>query len=200
MIAKLTGVVDSVGEGWAVIDVGGVGYLVHCSAQTLRHLPGRGETARLFIDTHVREDHIHLYGFVEPVEREWYQLLQAVQGVGGRLALAILSVLPVNDLVHAIAAQDAVPLTHASGVGAKLAKRIVTELKDKVGAVTLGPAATAEGAPAWEGTAADAVSALVNLGYARIQAFGAVAAAARELGPEAAVETLIRHGLKELAT
>ena len=198
MIAKLTGLVDSVGEDWAVIDVGGVGYLVHCSAQTLRRLPAPGETARLFVDTHVREDHIHLYGFVDSLERDWCRLLQAVQGVGGRLALAILSALPMDDMVHAIAAQDAMPLTHANGVGAKLAKRIVLELKDKAATAPLGAAAGAGVSSAADGNTSDAVSALVNLGYGRVQAFGAVAAAARELGPEAAVESLIRHGLKEL--
>ena len=201
MIAKLTGLVDSVGDAWAVIDVGGVGYRVHCSARTLRNLPERGETARLFIETHVREDHIHLFGFADPAERDWYRLLQGIQGVGGRLALAILSVLSTTDLLHAIAAEDKAPLTNANGVGAKLAQRIVAELKDKVGDIRLGPAAAGAGKmPPPDGHTADAVSALVNLGYARVEAFGAVAAAARVLGSDAAVEALIRRSLKELTS
>ncbi len=201
MIAKLSGLVDAIGDDWAVIDVGGVGYLVYCSARTLRDLPGRGETTRLFIETHVREDHIHLYGFADPAEREWYRLLQSVQGVGGRVALAILSALSTEDLAHTIAAGDKTPLTRATGVGAKLAQRVVAELKDKVAEVALGPAAAGAPAPAAaDGNAADAVSALVNLGYGRIEAFGAVSAAAREIGAEAAVESLIRRGLRELST
>ncbi len=199
MIAKLSGLVDAVGDDWAVIDVGGVGYLVYCSARTLRDLPGRGETTRLFIETHVREDHIHLYGFADPAEREWYRLLQSVQGVGGRVALAILSALSTEDLAHTIAAGDKTPLTRANGVGARLAQRVVAELKDKVAEVALGPAVA--GAPAAaDGNAADAVSALVNLGYGRVEAFGAVSAAAREIGTEAAIESLIRRGLRELST
>ncbi len=198
MIAKLTGLVDSQGEDWAVLDVGGVGYLVFCSGRTLGGLPRRGETARLFVDTHVREDHIHLYVFAEAAERDWFRLLQSVQGVGARVALAILSALSADDLTQTIAAQDKVPLTRASGVGAKLAQRIVAELKDKVVATVPGPVGA--GAAAGDGEAADAVSALVNLGYPRVEAFGAVAVASRELGGEAGIEALIRHGLKELAT
>jgi Holliday junction DNA helicase RuvA len=198
MIAKLTGLVDSQGEDWAVLDVGGVGYLVFCSGRTLGTLPRRGETARLFIDTHVREDHIHLYGFAEAAERDWFRLLQSVQGVGARVALAILSALSASELTQTIAAQDKVPLTRASGVGAKLAQRIVAELKDKVAATVPGPVSA--DAAAGNGEAQDAVSALVNLGYPRVEAFGAVAAATRELGGEAGVEALIRRGLKELAT
>lgn len=201
MIAKLTGLVDSQGEDWAVLDVGGVGYLVFCSGRTLGGLPRRGETARLFVDTHVREDHIHLYGFAEAAERDWFRLLQSVQGVGARVALAILSALSADDLTQTIAAQDKVPLTRASGVGAKLAQRIVAELKDKVVAtVPSAVGAVGAGAAAGDGEAADAVSALVNLGYPRVEAFGAVAVASRELGGEAGIEALIRHGLKELAT
>jgi Holliday junction DNA helicase RuvA len=198
MIAKLTGLVDSQGEDWAVLDVSGVGYLVFCSGRTLGTLPRRGETARLFIDTHVREDHIHLYGFAEAAERDWFRLLQSVQGVGARVALAILSALSAGELTQTIAAQDKVPLTRASGVGAKLAQRIVAELKDKVAAAVPGPVSA--DAAAGNGEAQDAVSALVNLGYPRVEAFGAVAAATRELGGEAGVEALIRRGLKELAT
>ena len=170
MIAKLTGLVDSQGEDWAVLDVGGVGYLVFCSRRTLGVLPRRGETAGLFIDTHVREDHIHLYGFAEAAERDWFRLLQSVQGVGARVALAILSALSAGDLTQTIAAQDKVPLTRASGVGAKLAQRIVAELKDKVAATV--PGSISADAAAGNGEAEDAVSALVNLGYPRIARHG----------------------------
>jgi Holliday junction DNA helicase RuvA len=197
MIAKLTGLVDSLGDDWAVLDVGGIGYLVFCSGRTLGELPRQGETARLYVDTHVREDHIHLYGFAEASERDWFRLLQGVQGVGARVALAILSALSAGDLTQAIAAQDKAPLTRASGVGAKLAQRIVSELKDKVAAALPGPVG-AVAAPG-DGDAEDAVSALVNLGYPRVDAFGAVTVAARELGGEADVEALIRRGLRELA-
>lgn len=200
VIAKLTGLVDSSGEDWVVLDVGGVGYLVYGSARTLQGLPGRGHTTSLLIETHVREDHIHLYGFSEAAERDWFGLLQGVQGVGARVALAILSALPPHVLTRVIAAQDKAALTGANGVGSKLAARIVAELKDKVTDIALGPAAAGIAAMAdEEGSAGDAVSALVNLGYARIEAVGAVTAAARELGAEAPVESLIRRGLKELA-
>ncbi len=141
MIAKLTGLIDSTdGEG-AVLDVGGVGYLVFCSARTLARLPARGMPASLLIETHVREDHIHLYGFADAGERDWFRLLTTVQGVGARLALAVLSVLGPDDLARAIAAADRASLARAPGVGPKLAGRIAAELKDKVGAVALGPAA-----------------------------------------------------------
>ncbi len=198
MIAKLTGVVDALGDDSAVIDVGGVGYLVYCSARTLRELPGRGQTARLLIETHVREDHIHLYGFVDGAERDWFRLLQTVQGVGARVALAILGVIGPGEMAQAIAAQDKAALSQANGVGSKLAGRIVSELRDAVGGLELGPGAVIAGA-AVEGDAADAVSALVNLGYRRGEAITAVASAARQLGDGARVEALIRSGLRELA-
>ncbi len=196
MIAKLTGLIDSTdGEG-AVLDVGGVGYLVFCSARTLARLPARGMPASLLIETHVREDHIHLYGFADAGERDWFRLLTTVQGVGARLALAVLSVLGPDDLARAIAAADRASLARAPGVGPKLAGRIAAELKDKVGAVALGPAAIE---PPERGAEADAVSALVNLGYRRAEAFAAVAAATRTLGGGAAVDALIKAGLKELS-
>jgi Holliday junction DNA helicase RuvA len=143
VIAKLSGLVDSLGEGHAVIDVSGVGYLAFCSAHTLGRLPGAGEPVTLFIETHVREDHIHLYGFADPVERDWFRLLTTVQGVGSRLALAILSVLGADQLVVAIAGQDKAMIARAEGVGGKLAGRIIAELKDKAGGIALGPAAAA---------------------------------------------------------
>ncbi len=197
MIAMLTGTVETAGETSAVIDVGGIGSLVFASARTLDRLPAVGERARLFVETHVREDHIHLYGFLETAEREWFRLLLTVQGVGARMALSVLSVLPPAELVQAIAAQDRAALTRADGVGPKLATRIVTELKDKVGDLALGPAA-APGAAAADDGAADAVSALVNLGYGRSEAYGAVAHAARQLGEGAQLKALITAGLKEL--
>jgi len=205
MIAKLNGRLDSSGEGWAVVDVAGVGYLAFCSLRTLTNLPGNGEPVRMLIETHVREDHIHLYGFLEAAERDWFRLLTTVQGVGARMALAILSVLSPPQLVQAIAAQDKAALTRANGVGPKLGTRIVSELKDKAGRIVLGEAAhTAAaieggGLPA-EAVPEDAVSALVNLGYGRGEAFGAVAQAARDLGGDAPVEAVIRAGLQELAS
>ena len=197
MIAKLSGVLDSAGEDWAVVDVGGVGYLVYCAARTLRALPAPGAPVRLFVETHVREDHIHLFGFVDEAERDWFRLLQTVQGVGARVALAILSVLDPGDLARAIAAQDKAAVSQANGVGGKLAGRIVSELRDAVGGVVLGPVAAL--APAPGGPEADAVSALVNLGYRRTQAVAAVAGAARQLGVGARLDSLVRAGLQELA-
>ena len=201
MIARLKGLLDTVAEDSIVIDVGGVGYLVQCSARTLRGLPGPGEALALEIETHVREDHIHLFGFLDVVERDWFRLLQTVQGVGARVALGILSALSAADIGGAIGAQDHAPLTQASGVGPKLAKRIVAELKDKAPLPNLGVHLIAAGADdAGAGDQADAVSALVNLGYGRSEAFAAVAHAARDLGEAAEVQGLITAGLKELAS
>lgn len=205
MIAKLRGLLDSVGPDWAILDCGGVGYLVHCSGRTLRRLGAPGEPAVLRVDTVVRDDAIVLYGFADPAEQDWFRLLTAIQGVGARVALAILSVLDPSELTQAIAAQDRAALTRADGVGPKLANRILSELKDKVGGLTLGPAAlagaavAAASAPPAASAAADAVSALVNLGYRRAEAFGAIATVAQRLGPAASVEDLIRDALKELS-
>ena len=204
MIAKLTGKLDEIGEDWAIIDVGGVGYLVFCSARTLRSLPEKGGIVSLHIETHVREDHIHLYGFESVAARSWFTLLQTVQGVGAKVALGILSLYSGDELTQIVAAQDKTALTRVSGVGQKVAGRIAAELKDKVAKMDLGPVAfnaeVSQAAPKpAQAAAGDAVSALVNLGYGRAEAFGAVAAAARSLGPEASVETLITAGLKELA-
>jgi len=204
MIAKLTGILDHIGPDGAVVDVGGVGYLCFCSARTLDRLPPPGGPARLLVETHVREDHIHLYGFIDAAERDWFRLLTTVQGVGARLALALLSAVAPSELTLAIVAQDKAMLARAEGVGPKLAARIVNELKDKVGGLAL--AATNAAAPqgtmtsaAEPGPTGDAVSALVNLGYRRAEAFGAVAAASRRLGDGAKVDALIRAGLQELA-
>ncbi|MBK1667763.1 Holliday junction branch migration protein RuvA [Rhodovibrio sodomensis] len=210
MIGKLRGLVDEVDDDHVVLDVGGVGYLVNASARTLGRLPGRGEAVQLMIETVVREDAILLYGFHETAERDWFRLLNTVQGVGARHALAILSVLPPDQLAQAVAAQDKQSVARANGVGPKLAGRITAELKDKAGTIQLGPAAG--GGPAGtgqapEGAAAaavgevseDAVSALTNLGYKRTEAFTAVAAASRRLGRDAGLQSLITEGLKELS-
>lgn len=203
MIAKLTGRLDGVGTDHCVIDCGGVGYLVFCSARTLRRLDGPGGAVSLRIETHVREDNISLYGFVDQAERDWFRLLTTVQGVGSRVALAVLSVIDPERLPQVIAAQDRTALVQADGVGPKLANRILSELKDKAGDLRIGPAATAvagAGAPVEAGATADAVSALVNLGYRRAEAFTAVATAAQRLGDAASVQELIRAGLRELSS
>lgn len=199
MIAKLSGIVDSVGEDGIVLDVGGVGYLVFCSARTARLMPGPGEAAKLLVETHVREDHIHLYGFADEAEKAWFRLLTTVQGVGAKLALAILSTLQPERLHQAILAQDKAALAQADGVGPKLAARIANELREKAGGIALGAAAHTSAAPVVEGSGADAVSALVNLGYRRLEATNAVAEATRRLGSAARVDALIRAGLQELA-
>ena len=199
MIAMLAGLLDQAGDDSMVIDVGGVGYLVFASSRTLGKAPSRGEPMRLLIETHVREDHIHLYGFADEAERSWFRLLTTVQGVGARLGLAILSVLAPDALAAAILAQDKAALSRADGVGPKLATRIASELKDKVGGIVLGPAAAASVGVPEGAAAADAVSALVNLGYSRSDAFGAVAQAAKRLGDAAKIDALIRVGLQELS-
>ncbi len=213
MIGKLTGVLDSAGEDWALVDVAGVGYVVFCSGRTLSSLGGPGKPASLLVETHVREDHIHLYGFADRAERDWFRLLLTVQGVGAKMALAVLSVLSPADLIQAIAAQDKTALTRASGVGPKIAGRIVTELKDKAGGFALGPGAMVAvndkpgggpgagvGAGGLTPVIQDALSALVNLGYGRSEALGAVAQVNRRLDGDATLQTLIREGLKELST
>jgi holliday junction DNA helicase RuvA len=199
MIAMLKGQVDQIGEGTLVLDVGGVGYLVHASQRTLRQAPKPGTALTLLIETHLREDRIQLFGFIDAAERGWFRLLNTVQGVGGRVALAILSVLDPDALATAILAQDKAAFARAEGVGPKLAQRIVIELKDKAGGIALAPAAAGAGAPeAANGAVHDAVSALANLGYAKSEAYGAVMAVARRLGGEARLDALIRGGLQEL--
>ena len=200
MIAKLTGVLDSIGENQVVVDVGGVGYLTYCSGRTLRALPAVGGSVALAIETHVREDHIHLYGFIDAAERDWFGLLTTVQGVGARVALAILTVLGPGAITDAVIAQDKAAFTQAAGVGPKLAARIVAELKDRVGElVVVRPIQfAAESVGDGTGPVGDAVSALVNLGYRRVEAYGAVSQAASRLGADAAIEALITAGLKEL--
>ena len=200
MISKLRGRLDSIGEDWVVVDVGGVGYLLYCSARTLRALPAVGELVELFVDTHVREDHIHLYGFSATREREWFTLLQTVQGVGARVAMGLLSVLGPEDLAQTIAANDRGPLTRANGIGRKVADRILAELKEKVAKFSIDSSIEGAGVAhaVSHNTPSDAVSALVNLGYGRNEAFGAIGAAARGLSDDSDLQSLIRAGLKEL--
>jgi Holliday junction DNA helicase RuvA len=204
MIGKLKGIIDSYGEDFVVVDVGGVGYVVHCSARTLQALPGEGEPAVLSIETYVREDQIRLFGFLSDVEREWFRLLQTVQGVGARVALSVLGTLKVADLASAVAMRDKAMIARSPGVGPKVAERIVTELKDKAPAyadidpavIRLSGAVEDKRAPQ---PIADAISALVNLGYGQPQAAAAIAAAVRDAGEGADTPRLIRLGLRELS-
>ncbi len=205
MIGKLTGIVDNVSEDFVILDVHGVGYLVHCPVRTLQDL-STGQTVSLAIETYVREDQIRLFGFFSAAEREWFRLLQTVQGVGAKVALAILSTLKPADLATAIAMRDKARITRTPGVGPKVAERIVTELKDKaptLAAAEIDPAVMKLSGAVEDRRAprpvADAISALVNLGYGQPQATAAVAAAAREAGEDADTARLIRLGLKELA-
>ena len=204
MIGKLKGVIDSYGEDFIVLDVNGVGYLVHCSTRTLQELPGVAQPATLSIETHVREDQIKLFGFVADVEREWFRLLQTVQGVGAKVALSVLSTLKPAELASAIAMRDKAMVARTPGVGPKVAERIVTELKDKAPAYASVDPAVIRLSGAVEDRRApqpivDAVSALINLGYGQPQAAAAIAAAARSAGEGADTARLIRLGLKELA-
>jgi holliday junction DNA helicase RuvA len=205
VIGKLKGIIDSYGEDFVIIDVGGVGYVVTCSSRTLQQLPPAGEAVALAIETHVREDAIRLYGFRSDPERDWFRILQTVQGVGAKVALAILSVLSPTELGNALALQDKAAIGQATGVGPKLAQRIVLELKDKAPAFASVDATTARLAGAVEDRKApkpvqDAVSALTNLGYGQPQASAAVSAALKALGDGAETSALIRRGLKELSS
>jgi Holliday junction DNA helicase RuvA len=203
MIGKLKGVIDGVDEEGLIIDVNGVGYVVAASARTLRNLPAIGQPAILHIETQVREDAIRLFGFLTESERDWFRLLQSVQGVGAKVALAILGVLSSAELSSAIASQDKAMVARAQGVGPKLAARVVLELKDKapaLGVADLGGAiAGEERASRLPKAADDAVLALVGLGYTRPQAAAAVAKGFAALGADAQTAALIRLGLKELA-
>jgi Holliday junction DNA helicase RuvA len=203
MIGRLKGIVDAVGEAHAIIDVNGVGYEVSASARTLRTL-GIGQEVSLAIETHVREDAIRLFGFTSEVERAWFRMLQTIQGVGAKVALGVLGTLSPQDLGNAIALQNWAAVEQSPGVGKKLAQRIVAELKDKAPALSVAglnvPASGRKGqAAAEDSAAAEAISALTNLGYQPAQASQAVAAAIAELGQEADTPKLIRRGLKELA-
>ena len=200
MIARLKGLVDEIADDSAIIDVGGVGYQLFCSAKTLQALPRPGEAVSLEVETHVREDHIHLYGFASAAEKAWFARLQTVQGVGARVALAILSILLPDEISRAIAAQDKTMVGRASGVGPKLATRIVTELKDKVPAFEGSAIPSINGAgTGGDNRMSEAVSALVNLGYKQAEAMGAVARVNRSHDGDASLEQLIRDGLRELS-
>lgn len=198
MIAKLTGLLDDFGPDWAVIDVAGVGYLVHCSARTLSALGIRGDLAVVFTELQVSENDMRLIGFSTGAERDWFRLLTGVQGVGSKVALAILSALSAEELQRAIGGGDAAMVSRAQGVGPKLAARIVNELKDKVGGMAgyggILPVALPPGS-----ASADAVSALQNLGFKPAVAAAAVAHAAGELGDEAGLDALVRVALRKAA-
>lgn len=204
MIGKLKGTIDEIGDDYALIDVHGVCYVAFCSSRTLSRLGSPGEAAVLFIETYVREDQLKLFGFMTALEREWFNLLQSVQGVGAKVALALLSTLTPSELANAIALQDKTAVSRAPGVGPKVAVRIITELKNKAPAFAGEAAATiglkqelGEGvAPA---PVTDAVSALTNLGYSREQAANAITAALKNGGEGADSAKLIRLGLKELS-
>ena len=197
MIAHLKGRLESTGIDYAVIDVGGVGYLIGASARTLASIGPVGEAAMLHTEMLVSEDSIRLVGFAHAEERDWFRLLTGVQGVGSRVALAILSALDTAEIARAVSAQDKAMVARANGVGPKLAERIVRELKDKVGTVALGPAAAAQVMPV--GAAADAVSALLNLGFRPAEAASAVGAAEEDLGPSATLDALVRLALRKAA-
>jgi Holliday junction DNA helicase RuvA len=203
MIGKLRGLIDTISGSHLVLDVNGVGYVVTCSARTLRNIGAVGEPATLRIETHVREDAINLYGFADAEEQDWFRLLTTVQGVGAKVALSILSAVSSEQLTQAIAAQDKTFLTQAEGVGPKLALRLVTELKDKVPAFLASPLRLASGknaasSPLPPSLAGDALSALINLGYRRAEAFAAVSAAIQR-DPSAKLDSLIRASLLELS-
>jgi Holliday junction DNA helicase RuvA len=198
MIARLSGRIDAVEAGSCIVDVGGVGYLVQASTRTLASLPV-GQVAVVLVEMQVREDAIALFGFAESAERDWFRLLTTVQGVGAKVALAILSALSPRELIAAIQAGDRGALTRASGVGAKLAVRLLTELREKAGAMPAGVGFSPVLPVVVRGVEADALSALVNLGYRRAEVVGALARVMERLGEGASLDAVIRDGLKELA-
>lgn len=208
MIAKLTGKIDSFFDGFLILDVNGVGYQVFASGRTCSSIGQKGETVSLLIDTHVREDHIHLFGFQTESEQNWFRLLTSVQGVGAKAALAILNVCPPDKLTLSIAAQDKTALRQADGIGPKIAARIVTELKDKAGkmdlssdALTVSSGPAVSSAPMTNSFDQDAVSALINLGYARSDAYAAVMKAGAKANDNEKdnLQDIIRLALKELS-
>ena len=205
MIGKLTGIVDEIGTDFAVIDVGGVGYVVHCAARVLSNLAQPGNRATLFVETQMREDAIKLFGFTTSEEREWFRLMQTVQGVGAKVALSILSTLSVSDLARAVAFEDKAAVGRAQGVGPKLAARITAELKDKAASIS-APLHMSKGDGAVvplsrpAGAAAEAVSALVNLGYSQAQASQAIATVVAREGKELPLQAMIREGLRALSS
>ncbi|MCB9965082.1 MAG: Holliday junction branch migration protein RuvA [Rhodospirillales bacterium] len=206
MIGKLSGIIDSFHDGHLLLDVGGVGYLIFASSRTLAQIGQTGDPASLLIDTHVREDHIHLYGFQTAEEQRWFRLLTSVQGVGVKAGLAILSVCSPQELSLAIAAQDKASLTRADGVGPKLASRILLELKNKVGAPDLTPRAMQIGSQTQNDpkndpdVTQDAIQALIGLGYGRGEAYNAVQQARLKANDNSNLQDLIKFSLKELAS
>ena len=199
MIAHLRGVLAAVGDDHAIVDVGGVGYLVAVAPATLEGLPRVGEAVELHTELHLREDGITLYGFPHAADRTWFRLLQTVQGVGARVALSLLGTLRPAELANAIAAGDKAMLARASGVGSRLAARIAAELKDRVGSLPQPGRVTPTAGVVIEGAAGDALSALLHLGYGRAEAFAALARVQARLGAGVAVDALVREGLKELS-
>jgi len=200
MIGKLSGQIDSIGQDHAIVDVAGVGYLVHCPTSTLSRLQA-GAAVSLMIETRITDETIKLYGFFSVEEREWFRLLQTVQNVGARVALSVLSTLSSRELERALALGDKAVIGRAQGVGPKLATRIVTELKDKAPSMMArgggdGAAHALAAKPA--GPEADALSALVKLGYSQSQAAEAVARAVRELGEGTGADVLIRESLRAM--
>jgi len=208
MIGKLTGVIDAIQSNQLLLDVNGVGYIVFASGRTLSRIGTKGDQCSVLIETHMREDHIHLYGFADSVEQEWFNILTKVQGVGAKVGLAILSVASPNELSLAIAAQDKAVFTQADGVGPKLGTRIVTELKDKVGAIDLsqadntpafGASVSLDASPSTNDNIQEALSALVNLGYGRSESMIALSRAQKNMGDDLGLGELIKQGLKELS-
>ncbi|MDT9012464.1 Holliday junction branch migration protein RuvA [Novosphingobium sp. APW14] len=198
MIARLSGLLDDFGPDWAVIDVNGVGYLVHCSARTLDALGVRGDKVTVHTELQVSENDMRLIGFASGGEREWFRLLTGVQGVGSKMALAVLSALTVDELQRACASADAAMVARAQGVGPKLASRIVNELRDKAGGLPSAAGAAIAAAPRGS-SSQDAVSALQNLGFKPNVATDAVARALEELGEGAGLNDLVRVALKRVA-
>jgi Holliday junction DNA helicase RuvA len=203
MIAKLSGLLDSTGPDWLILDVGGVGYHVFASGRTLSQAPDIGQKFSLLIETLVRNEQMQLFGFAQEGERNWFRLLLGIQGVGAKVALAILSALSLDDLHQAILAQDQILITRADGVGPKLAGRIIAELKGKAGGLGLStlsaPSQVLIGTSSLSGSVSEAISALSNLGYRRSEAIEAIAKSSQTLGTGASTEALIRHGLTLLS-
>lgn len=204
MIGKLSGILDRAAKDHIILDVSGVGYVVFCSPATLSAIGQKGDPVSLLIDTHVREDHIHLYGFKGEAEQHWFRLLTSVQGVGAKAGMAILGICPPEQLGFAIASGDKAVITRADGIGPKIATRIITELKDKAGKLDFTPTDSVAGSPVIPSSGEessldhDAVSALVNLGYGRSDAFMAVSKAKQKSNDNNNLQDLIKVALQEL--
>lgn len=198
MIAKLKGIIETIGDGFVIVDVGGVGYLVFCSHQTLTNLPARGQAGALFIETHVREDHIHLYGFLTEEEKKWFLLLTKVQGVGAKVALAVLSIMKPSQIATTIISSDKNAFAKAEGVGAKLALRIITELKDKAEIVSFAKAALPQSQAIKSDLLESGISALINLGYQRAEAYLLLTKIISSSAKELTLSELIKSALKTI--